>query len=76
MPLVLLHTAERGGSSYEWHKVIEQLAQHYRVYALDLLGFGLSDHPNIYYSSETYTTLYQDFLTKVCSKQHFWLRVG
>ena len=64
-PLVLLHAPQIGGSSYEFRGVIEQLAQHYHVYALDLLGFGLSDRPRIYYSGETYTMLYQDFLTQV-----------
>ena len=63
--LVLLHTPQIGGSAYEFRGLVEQLAPHYRVYAIDLLGFGLSDHPNVYYSGETYTTLYQDFLTQV-----------
>ena len=64
-PLVVLHTPEIGGSSYEFRALAEQLAHHYHVYALDLLGFGLSDHPKLYYTSETYTTLCQDFLTQV-----------
>ena len=64
-PLIVLHTPEIGGSSYEFRALVEQLAHYYHVYALDLLGFGLSDRPNIHYTGETYTTLCQDFLTHV-----------
>ena len=67
-PLVLLHTPAIGGSSYEFLALAEQLAQHYCVYALDLLGFGLSDRPSIYYTGETYTALCQDFLTQVVQR--------
>ena len=63
--LVLLHAPEIGGSSYEFCALAEQLAQQYHVYALDLLGFGLSDRPSIHYTGETYTTLCQDFLTQI-----------
>ncbi len=64
-PLVVVHTPEIGGSSYEFRALVEQLAQYYHIYALDLLGFGLSDRPDIYYTGETYTTLCQDFLTHI-----------
>ncbi len=67
-PLVLLHTPAIGGSSYEFLALAEGLAPHYCVYALDLLGFGLSDHPGINYTSETYTTLCSDFLTQVVQR--------
>ncbi len=42
-PLVLLHAPGIGASAYEMRKIMQALAQHYHVYALDLLGFGLSD---------------------------------
>jgi pimeloyl-ACP methyl ester carboxylesterase len=32
-------------ASYDWHRVWEPLAQHYSLYALDMLGFGLSEKP-------------------------------
>src|SRR5437588_1476174 len=63
-PLVLLHAPTLGGSAYEMRKIIGALAQHFHVYALDLLGFGLSDHPRINYSAETYIALCHDFLTE------------
>jgi pimeloyl-ACP methyl ester carboxylesterase len=42
-PLILVHGF--AGSTYTWRKLIPLLADHYTVYALDLLGFGLSDKP-------------------------------
>ena len=62
-PLVLLHKPGIGASAYEMRKIMQPLAQWYRVYAPDLLGFGLSDRPGIDYSAEVYTTLCRDFLT-------------
>jgi pimeloyl-ACP methyl ester carboxylesterase len=64
-PLLLLHGPELASSSIEMRKILEPLAQHYCVYALDLLGFGVSDHPAMNYSSETFIALCQDFLTDV-----------
>ncbi len=64
-PLVLLHAPGIGASTYEMRKIMEPLAQQYRVYVPDLLGFGLSDRPHIDYSAETYETLCHDFLADV-----------
>ncbi len=75
-PLVLLHNPEIGASSYEMRHIMEGLAQHYRVYGLDLLGFGLSDHPRIDYSANTYVTLYQDFLKEVVRQPVILLASG
>jgi pimeloyl-ACP methyl ester carboxylesterase len=61
----MLHTPSLGNSAYEMRKIVGALAQEYRVYALDLLGFGLSDHPSIDYTSETYIAMCHDFLTQV-----------
>ncbi len=67
-PLVLLHTPGIGASAYEMRSIIEPLAQRYRVYAPDLLGFGLSDRPQIDYSAETYISLCRDFLREVVAR--------
>ena len=66
--LLLLHTPELAASAYEMRKIVGPLAQHYRVYAPDLLGFGLSDRPAIDYSAETYVDLCRDFLLDVVRK--------
>ena len=63
--LLLLHSPGLAASSYEMRSILEPLAQHYRVYAPDLIGFGISDHPKIEYSSDVYNALCHDFLTDV-----------
>ena len=67
-PMVLVHTPELAGSAYEMLGIMASLATSYRVYALDLLGFGLSDRPDISYTSDLYTQLLQDFLTNVVAE--------
>jgi pimeloyl-ACP methyl ester carboxylesterase len=67
-PLVLLHAPGIGNSSYEMRSVVQSLAQHYRVYALDLLGFGLSDRPAIGYTGDLYVQLCRDFLADVVAR--------
>lgn len=64
-PLVLLHGIYVGASSYEFHRVFDHLAQDFRVYAPDLLGFGLSDRPPLVYTPALYDELIQDFLLQV-----------
>jgi pimeloyl-ACP methyl ester carboxylesterase len=75
-PIVLLHAPEIGASSYQMRAIVAKLAQRYRVYALDLLGFGLSDHPDINYSANTYIALYQDFLVNVVARPATLLASG
>ncbi len=66
-PLVLIHTPEIAASSYEMRDIMEPLARRFRVYALDLPGFGLSDHPHIAYTGEMYVAFLRDFLAQVVS---------
>ncbi|MEM8505620.1 MAG: alpha/beta fold hydrolase [Cyanobacteria bacterium P01_D01_bin.1] len=59
-PIVLLHGF--GASIGHWRKNIPELAAAgHRVYALDLLGFGDSDKPDISYSLEFWVKLIHDF---------------
>ena len=67
-PLLLLHGFGPGASSHEWRKNIDVLATQFRVFAVDLLGFGLSDRPAIDYTTETYTDLISDFIKEVINK--------
>lgn len=75
-PLVLIHAPGVGASSYEMCSLMERLAQHYHVYALDLLGFGLSDHPSMQYSAQTYIQLCHDFLSEVVGRPATLLASG
>ena len=67
-PLLLIHSFAPGASSYEWRRNIDALARQYRVYVIDLLGFGLSDKPAIDYTPETFTDLIGDFIREVIGK--------
>jgi pimeloyl-ACP methyl ester carboxylesterase len=59
-PLVLVHGF--GASLGHWRKNIPALAaEGYRVFALDLLGFGASAKPPLDYSLELWQQLLQDF---------------
>jgi pimeloyl-ACP methyl ester carboxylesterase len=59
-PILLLHGF--GASIGHWKKNIAVLAAAgYQVYALDLLGFGGSDKPNIAYAMELWQDLVYDF---------------
>lgn len=42
-PIVLVHGLPE--TFYSWHKIIEPLAKHFKVYALDTLGYGFTDKP-------------------------------
>ena len=42
-PIVLIHGF--GSNTYSWRKNVPVLAKDYRVYALDLKGFGLTEKP-------------------------------
>ncbi len=64
-PMVLLHTPTIAASAYSMRALMDGLAKHYQVYALDLLGFGLSDHPVLAYSADMYVQLGHDFLKEV-----------
>ncbi len=47
-PLLVLHGFP--SCSYDWHVVLDALRARRRVVALDFLGFGLSDKPDVRYS--------------------------
>ena len=70
-PIVLLHGF--GASIGHWRKNIPVLAAAgYRVYAIDLLGFGDSDKPALDYSLDFWVKLLHDFwLAKVRSPAIF-----
>ncbi len=75
-PLLLIHGFGPGASSYEWRKNVDTLAEQFRVYAVDLLGFGLSDRPSVDYTAETFTDLISDFIKEVINKPTIVLAHG
>lgn len=67
-PIVLIHGAKPGSSSAVWMKNTNELSEKYKVYCLDLLGYGTSDRVNTTYTAYTYASLINDFITNVVGK--------
>jgi pimeloyl-ACP methyl ester carboxylesterase len=65
-PLVFIHGIGAGASSFMWRRNFDALARDFRVYALDLLGFGFSDKPaGVPYSADLYVELISDFIREI-----------
>ena len=62
-PLLLIHGF--GASAYHWRYNMPYLSRKYRVYAIDLLGFGQSDKPLVNYTSELWRDQVLAFISEV-----------
>ncbi len=67
-PVLFIHGVSAGVSSYEWRKNFLPLSDQFTVYALDLLGFGLSDKPDVLYNAHLYSQLIIDFIMDVIGR--------
>ncbi|APX95366.1 alpha/beta fold hydrolase [Natronorubrum daqingense] len=63
--LLLLHGIYAGSSSHEFEPIVERLAEEYRVFAVDLPGFGRSERPPLVYSATLYAEFVRDFVDDV-----------
>jgi pimeloyl-ACP methyl ester carboxylesterase len=63
-PLLLVHGV--GGSSLTFQWNIDDLAAHFRVYALDLPGHGRSEKPELGYAVEDAVPFLAAFIREVC----------
>ena len=61
-PLLMVHGVYAGASSFEFRKNFLELSKSFRVYALDLLGCGMSERPRRRYGSEDVTSQVEDFV--------------
>lgn len=59
-PVIMLHGL--GGSVEDWSFNINALAQHHRVYAIDLAGFGCSDKPPVVFTFSYGAQFVNDFM--------------
>lgn len=75
-PLLLIHDLTPGSSSYEFTKVTDTLAKDHEVYSIDLLGYGLSDKPNITFTNYMYVQIITDFIKNVIGKKTDVVAVG
>ncbi len=72
LPLVLIHGF--GASIGHWkNNIAVWAAAGYRVYALDLLGFGQSAKPSLPYSLELWQELLQDFARAHVQQPCVWI---
>src|SRR5688500_7281843 len=62
-PVVLVHGLGKPAAR-DWARVIPALAQRYRVYALDLPGFGESDKGNHLYTPDNFARVIESVLEK------------
>lgn len=67
-PLVLIHSVMLGASSREWDAVIDDLAETYHVYAMDLPGFGNSFRPKEPWTAYQYARFLDHFITDVVQR--------
>ncbi|KMT09433.1 hypothetical protein BVRB_6g129050 [Beta vulgaris subsp. vulgaris] len=62
-PIVLVHGF--GASAYHWRYNIPELAKKYKVYAIDLLGFGWSEKAIVDYDAIIWRDQVVDFLKEI-----------
>ncbi|KAH7566379.1 hypothetical protein ACOSQ2_023141 [Xanthoceras sorbifolium] len=62
-PVVLIHGF--GASAFHWRYNIPELAKRYKVYAIDLLGFGWSEKALIEYDAMVWRDQVVDFLKEI-----------
>jgi pimeloyl-ACP methyl ester carboxylesterase len=67
-PLLLLHGHNAAASAAEMREPFARLADRFHVYAPDLLGYGLSDRPDIEYTPQLYIELIEDILREVVQR--------
>lgn len=67
-PILLVHGIGIGCSGREWDNNVYELSLNYKVYTIDLLGFGCSDKPKMTYTSYMYSQLINDFIKDIIKK--------
>lgn len=75
-PLLLIHGLTPIASSKEWTEVINSLSEDHTVYALDLLGCGRSDKPNITYSNYLFVELISEFTEEIIQEKTTVISTG
>src|SRR3954454_13477214 len=67
-PILLLHGQNAAASAWEMREPFARLSEHFHVYAPDLLGYGLSDRPDIEYEPNLYIEFIEDILREVVQR--------
>lgn len=75
-PVLLVHNLKEDSSSIEWSELIPKLSKTNTVYTMDLLGCGLSERPDITYTSYMYIQLINDFIRNIIKKKTSVITTG
>ncbi|MFV0362468.1 MAG: alpha/beta fold hydrolase [Suipraeoptans sp.] len=75
-PLLLIHDLQAFSSSEEWNAVIGEFSKKHTVYAIDLLGCGRSEKPNIMYTNYLYLQMINDFIKQVIGNKTNVISMG
>lgn len=67
--VLMIHNTEADSSAYEFNRIVNTLARQYKVYTIDLLGYGRSDKPKLTYTAYLYVQLIMDFSRDVIREQ-------
>ncbi len=67
-PMLLVHSINAAGSAYEMRPVFERMRSRYRVYAVDLPGFGFSDRSERDYEVRLYVDAIHDMLDVIADE--------
>lgn len=68
-PILLVHDTNSSSSSVEWTNIIRRLQKNHTVYAIDLLGCGLSDKPGVSYTNYMYVQLITAFIKDIIKEK-------
>ncbi|MCH3988180.1 MAG: alpha/beta fold hydrolase [Lachnospiraceae bacterium] len=68
-PILLIHDIGGHSSSVEWSETAPLLARHYKVYTLDLPGFGFSDKPVMTYTGYLFVDAITSFIRDIIKEK-------
>ncbi len=72
-PVVLLHSMHLGASRREWRPQVEHLEKEYRVYQMDMVGYGQSYKPTKPWTAYQYATILHKFMIDVVKEPAIWV---
>lgn len=67
--VLLVHDTEADGSANEFQRIVTTLSKQYKVYSLDLLGYGRSEKPKLTYTAYVFVQLLLDFRKDIIRDQ-------
>lgn len=70
-PLLLIHSLYTSCCMAEWDEAIKELSFKYKIYTIDMLGYGMSDKPKMTYTAFIYASLIKDFIENVIEQPSF-----